>query len=483
MQITKTAKQKLKNYTRYLDYTLDIYRSALEYVNQIVRGEWANVEQLSYSKQRINFVEHLIHSTSTNKPIYTDFDTKFYKFPSYFRRMVIAEAIGNVSSYISRYRKWESKNREKIAISKKPRQKSPAFNSVCNSFPVFYKDGMSKWLTNGKIALKLYNGSDWIWFILPFEPVNLERFPEQDGWVRQNPMLVKKEKRWFLHIPFVINIKFQDKDFIRPVLSVDLGLNHTAVCSVVYSDGTVTHRNFLSYEGEKDRLNTLLSGIAKKSKQTWLVPEGERFCKSVWLKVSRITEEIAHQCSNTLVKIAKSYNCQAIVFEHLGRLKVPKHFRGAKKFRKKLHYWMQGRIQKYTMYKANAEGIRVSKVWAKGTSQYAYDGSGEVIRVSNKQCAVFMSGKTYNADLSACYNIGARYWIREIQSSKILTGNGKVDSIDISSMLLARHQQTLSSLISLNRLTAMLSNTDYVPYSGQGFSLKKETATITALAV
>jgi hypothetical protein len=53
MVITKTARQKLRNYTRYLDYTLDIYRAALQYVNQIVHAEWINIKQLSYSKQRV----------------------------------------------------------------------------------------------------------------------------------------------------------------------------------------------------------------------------------------------------------------------------------------------------------------------------------------------------------------------------------------------------------------------------------------------
>lgn len=176
------------------------------------------------------------------------------------------------------------------------------------------------------------------------------------------------------------------------------------------------------------------------------------------------------------MEIAKAYNCQAIVFEHLGKLNAPKNFRGARRLRKKLHYWMQGRIQKYTRYKANAEGIRFSRVWANGTSRYAFDGSGEIIRVGNKQCAVFMSGKTYNADLSASYNIGARYWIREVLSSKSLTGNSKVGSADISSVLPARHQQTLASLISLDRLMAMPSNADCALYSGQVFS-DKETAT------
>jgi hypothetical protein len=34
--------------------------------------------------------------------------------------------------------------------------------------------------------------------------------------------------------------------------------------------------------------------------------------------------EIADQCSTALVKLAVEHDCQAIVFEHLGKLKVTK---------------------------------------------------------------------------------------------------------------------------------------------------------------
>ncbi len=94
--------------------------------------------------------------------------------------------------------------------------------------------------------VKLYNGKDWLWYHVPFEPINTEkRFPLKDGWERQNPMLVKKDgKRWALHFPFEKDVVLPEKDFTRPVLAVDLGLTTTAVCSVVSSDGTVTHGSF-----------------------------------------------------------------------------------------------------------------------------------------------------------------------------------------------------------------------------------------------
>ena len=64
--------------------------------------------------------------------------------------------------------------------------------------------------------------------------------------------------------------------------------------------------------------------------------------------------------------------------------------------------------------------MRVSHVNAWNTSKLAYDGSGIVKRgkaVSEHtpyDVCRFSSGKIYNCDLSASYNIGARYFIREL---------------------------------------------------------------------
>jgi hypothetical protein len=151
-----------------------------------------------------------------------------------------------------------------------------------------------------------------------------KRFNCYDGWVRQNPMLLCKDKQWALHFPFEKHIKLPDKDFVRPVLAVDLGLRRTAVACVVHSDGTVTHREFLTYGGEKDRMDDTLGRIAGKSARTYLIAEGERFCAEDCRIVRNLTDEIAHRCSVELVKLALRYDCQAIVFEHLGKLSVPR---------------------------------------------------------------------------------------------------------------------------------------------------------------
>lgn len=178
MLITKTARQKLRNYTRYLQFTLDRYRDALEYINKVVYREWSTISALPAATERLNHIEKLVHSTAKNMAA-CDFDSRFYKFPSYFRRAVIAESLGHVSSHMERYGKW----------TQDLKGRPPAFNPACNAFPVFYRDNMSAWISNGKLALKLYNGTDWIWFILPFEPIKPKRFPLSEGWVRMTPHL------------------------------------------------------------------------------------------------------------------------------------------------------------------------------------------------------------------------------------------------------------------------------------------------------
>ena len=63
---------------------------------------------------------------------------------------------------------------------------------------------------------------------------------------------------------------------------------------------------------------------------------------------------------------------------------------------------------------AHRDGMRISRVCAWGTSKLAFDGSGKVTRDKhNHSICTFANGKQYNCDLSASYNIGARFFLRE----------------------------------------------------------------------
>ena len=141
-----------------------------------------------------------------------------------------------------------------------------------------------------------------------------------------------------------------------------------------------------------------------------------------------------------------------IVFEHLDkRGKV----HGSKK--QKLKLWRSQEVQQIVTNKAHRLGMRISRICAWGTSRLAYDGSGDVLRgkkggFSTYELCRFQSGKTYNCDLSASYNIGARYFIREIlkslNESLRLVIEAKVPQCT------KRSTCTLSTLISLNAVLA-----------------------------
>ena len=83
-----------------------------------------------------------------------------------------------------------------------------------------------------------------------------------------------------------------------------------------------------------------------------------------------------------------------------------------------LPIWKHADIQNTVTSLAHQNGMRISRICAWNTSRLAYDGSGEVLRGNKVSDATpydmckFQSGKMYNCDLSASYNIGARYFIR-----------------------------------------------------------------------
>ena len=108
--------------------------------------------------------------------------------------------------------------------------------------------------------------------------------------------------------------------------------------------------------------------------------------------------------------------------------------------------------------KAHRLGMHISRICAWRTSKLAFDGTGTVSRGEytdgngnkhyNYSVCTFQSGKQYNCDLNASYNIGARYFIREILKS--LTEKEELALKAKVPELAKRTSCTLSSLIKLN---------------------------------
>jgi putative transposase len=87
-----------KEQRRLFRETVKVYRRGCRHLVGIVFSHWSDLAGLS-SQKRVLAVEKLIHHTAQNShPKYPQFDSTFYKFPSYYRRAAIVFAAGQVSS-------------------------------------------------------------------------------------------------------------------------------------------------------------------------------------------------------------------------------------------------------------------------------------------------------------------------------------------------------------------------------------------------
>ena len=202
MKIMRTTKLKIVSHTKSLEPTIKIYNKALSFYIQTVLQEWNLIKDLK-SNEQLRTLEKLTHKTKNNPNPKYDFNKEFYKFPSYLRRACIMEAIGYYSSWDSNYKRWLQEKNKKLSKDKKFYKKAPTLNFNPNSFPVFYKKEMFKHLKEGTAKIKAYIDNDWKWIEIKYNTKNLYSSGKSRflGYKEFNPTLIKKGKKYFLHIP------------------------------------------------------------------------------------------------------------------------------------------------------------------------------------------------------------------------------------------------------------------------------------------
>ena len=351
------------------------------------------------AKKRFNAAEHLIHTTKKNHARF-DFDIHFPKMPSYLRRAAIQHVLGSVSSYETHLEQWEATG--------EPSGK-PHLTCENHAMPVFYRDVMYREGTEGKdeAYLKLYDGHDWRWFCVCLSHTDMEYL--RRNWYGKKasaPTLEKRHHKYFLRFSYTEEMTLTQtpvKDQI--ICSVDLGINTDAVCTIMRADGTVLGRKFIDFPSEKDRMYRTLGRIRRFQRKHGAAQTGGR-----WSYTRRLNIELSRKIAGAVVKYAWENHVDVIIFEYLemnGRIS------GSKK--QKLHLWRKRDIQKRCEHQAHRKGMRISRICAWNSSRLAYDGSGTVLRDGkNHSLCTFQTGKRFNCDLSASYNIGARYFIREL---------------------------------------------------------------------
>ena len=438
MKILSSYAMKLAGDLKALENSITIYRQALRFVIPVVNTHWNELNDFDYTKQRMEFVEQLIHTTNRNKAHY-DFDVEFPKFPSYLRRAVINRALGIVSSYRSNLDNWE----------REPKGQAPKLSLTHYAYPAYYKGNLFRNFDPIRqiIELKVFKNGDWVYEVYKLKTSDCTYYLNYLSGKKQNvPVIKKKGCRFYVAFSYEEETTLLPEESIDKVCAVDLGLGTDATCSIMDKDGTVYARKFISFSKEHDRLGTQLGRIKRNQKQ------GSRHNKTLWRKVSGIIRDIADKTAQAIFEFGNEHGVDAYVLEYLD-------FKG-KNAVKRAHFWRYKRIYKVLGQKAHRNGLRIARVNARNTSRLAFDGSGwskrgrEIEPCTPYSIMQFSTGKTYNADLNASYNIGARYFIRCIL--KTVTATQRLVLEAKVPQATKRSTCTLSHLINLRSELAVL---------------------------
>lgn len=396
-----------------LEDTVTIYRDMVRRLISIVNLRWKEIAAAE-AKQR--YVEQLFHATKGNpNPKFGKFfglGTKLYKFPSYLRRAAINDAIGHVSSFHSRYYDWQG------GIRKRRTAKPPKLNTSCGVYPDLYKNQCIQIATDySEAGIKVYKNNDWQWETVAISCLARRHIIPK---VKQlSPTLVVKDGSASLSVPY--QIPTNKKKETNKYCGVDIGINCTSVCSIVDESGTVQARKFIHDGASLDKRDKHLARIRRKARLTKKLHKG--FARLHYRKAANINKNIANTTAKQIINFAITNNATTVVIENLRNWK-PKGGKRKSSLKQRFHGWVKSAIADRLEQLGQEFGIKIVSVYARGTSSTAYDGTGKVKRdKDNYALGTFSTGKRYAIDLSASYNIAARYIAHKL---KLATKEGKL---------------------------------------------------------
>ena len=390
----KTAPQQ----RHVLSDTVLLYRRYVRDLMVLINARWRVFQHVD-GNDVIKLTEELIHPTRFRPDIkHPHFHKNYYKFPSYLRRVAIMDAAGQVRSFHTRYNDWLDSGMKNMP---------PKLTVSTSTFPSLYKGQCIKFCTDNNTAfIKVWRNRDWVW--QAFRLSGKSRYLGKGK--AMSPLLTVKGRQWSLSTPVKIDVPLKEKnDFSGCVLAVDVGINTAATCAVVDRSGTVVRRVFLD-RTDKDRTYRIMQRIRSKARKATRHGNrlDRRFCSTEYRRLRNLSNNQAHQISRKIVNLATELQCDAIVLENLKYWR-PKAGRKRSNLKMRFHTWFKSMLSERVEAKAIERGIRTSYVYARNTSSYAFDGSGKVSRdKDNYANAKFVTGKYYNADLNAAYNIATR---------------------------------------------------------------------------
>lgn len=439
-----------------IDRTVAFYRRVVRMSATVAMTHWPELGSLR-AKERQMALESLLHPTKLRPQVrYPVLGKALGKMPSYLRRAALHAALGIVSSFMSNYSNWldgEIGGKKREIGSKTPRL------GFSNVFPSLYGGNMllvglkelpdkirfkdrvgfigplqptapRKPLTANQIAahaakaaelatpygfvrIKLLGADEQWYFSAPLKLHGKNKRLVGSGEMDLSPTLMQRGAKAWLSCPVEVRppIYSSNDALVKQstsfrVCSVDVGINTAATLAIVDSTGTVIARKFLTCGRHNDQRDHLGLLIAEKQNLSGGTQRGQPFCSNLHRRIAGLSLDAARRLASEIGAFAQMHGASLLVIEDLKGWK-PKG--PSKAQRKRFHRFQHRMLVKYLGLKAQELGMRMLEVYARGTSRWAYDGSGKVSRSpKNAQLARFTSGKQYNADLNGALNIAAR---------------------------------------------------------------------------
>ncbi len=400
--------------------TVEAHRRAVRAIATVAMTHWPALGALPAKGKgtglgRCQALEALLHATALRPKVrYPMLGRLLGKMPSYLRRAAIEAAVGAVSAFLSNYSLWldgEIGGKRRAPGARAPRL------GWSNVFPPLYGGNM---LLVGQgiktVQVKLLGAlGQWRFSAALALKGRLKRLLGAASKMDLCPTLMQRGAKVWLSCPVQVrpakrltNNAFAAGDGVRPhrVCSIDVGINTAATAAIVDSTGTVIARTFLTCGRHNDQRDALGGDIAARQTAYGGARKGEPFCTALHRRIAGLSLDAARRLASEITAFAVLHGATAFVLEDLKgwRPKGP-----SLKQRKRFHRFQHRMLVQHLTLKAEELGLRVLAVYARGTSRYAYDGSGKVMRSrENAQLATFATGKQYNADLNGALNIAAR---------------------------------------------------------------------------
>ena len=197
MKITRSDKLLIHTNTQQrkaLSSTLSVYRCYVRDLMVLINARWRYFQRFS-GNEIIKAVETLIHPTSKRPVVkHAYFQHRYYKFPSYLRRVAIMDAAGQVRSFHTRYNDWLDKGMKKMP---------PKLTCATNTYPSLYQGQCIKFSQDSKTAfIKAFINNDWVWLACRLS--GQARYLDKGKAL--SPLLTVKGKQWGLSQPVKMDI-------------------------------------------------------------------------------------------------------------------------------------------------------------------------------------------------------------------------------------------------------------------------------------